>query len=208
MLSTKRRRKIVGIGLIVVGILFLLVANRVLLGWENVWPLFSVIAGVLILRAYASRKSPEMLFGGITAFFLGVLLFFFSIGLLPWSEMSSLWPAIPLIAGVALLVVAVTQRQGPGSLVAGIGLLLFAVLGFLHNTGFIDERVVSPFLRFWPLVLIVAGIVLIKARHNEEGKEEDPDMKAVREAMGEQTESDGSTPSPVTVEPPEKYPAE
>lgn len=183
MLGVQRRRKIIGIALIVVGILFLMVANNVLLGWENVWPLFAVFAGILFFKVYAAKKTPDMLFGGITAFCLGVLFFFFSMGALPWSEMGSLWPFIPLIAGVALLAVAVTQRHGTGSLLSGVGLLLFAALGFLHNTGFIDERVASPFVRFWPVVLIVAGIILIKARHNEEVP--DVPAAAVREAASD-----------------------
>lgn len=196
MLGNKRRRKIVGIGLIVVGILFLLVANDLLFGWGDVWPLFAVIAGILFFRVYAVNKSSEMLFGGITSFFLGVFLFFFSSGALPWSRMETLWPFIPLIAGVALLAVSMTRRHGTGSLVAGVGILLFAVLGFLYNTGVIDERVASPFVRFWPLVLVVAGIILIKIRGKEgdTGKTEDTDMTAIREAIGEKTDPVDSSP--------------
>ena len=194
MPSTLKRRKIIGIGLIVLGILFLFVANNILLGWGDVWPLFFVFGGVLLLRIYASSKSPEMLFGGITSFFLGIFLFFFSVGALSWDRMNSLWPFIPLIAGSALLAVSATQHRATASLMAGVGLLLFAVLGFLYNTGFVDEHVAWPFVRFWPLVLIVAGIILIKTHKSEE----DPDMKAVRQAMEE-----GAPPATPAPEKPE-----
>jgi hypothetical protein len=197
MLGTKRRRKIVAITLIVIGILFLLTANSILLEWGDVWPLFPVIAGILLLRVYAGGKSPELLFGGVTSLFLGIFLFLFSAGPFEWDQMSSLWPFIPTIFAVALLAVAVTSRQGVSSLIAGVGILLFAALGFLYNTGVIEERVASPFIHYWPLVLIVAGIVLFKVGGKEEaGKAEDADMKAVRDVL-----SGESPPSPGDEEP-------
>ncbi len=198
-MSTPKRRKITGIGLIVLGILFLFVANNVFLGWGDVWPLFFVFGGVLLLKIYSSSKSPEMLFGGLTAFLLGIFLFLFSVGFLPWERMNSLWPVIPLISGLGLLAVSATQHRGTASLVSGVGILLFAVLGFLYNTGFLDEHVAAPFVRFWPLVLIVAGAVLLKARTGKE----DPDMKAVREAMGEEPAPDSPASGAATKTDPE-----
>ena len=195
MTGTPGRRKATGIGLIVLGILFLFVANDIILGWGDVWPLFFVFGGLLLLKIYAASRSPEMLFGGITAFFLGVFLFLFSVGALAWERMNSLWPFIPLISAFGLLAVSATQRRGTASLISGVGLLLFAVLGFLYNTGFLDEHVAAPLVRFWPLVLIVAGIVLLRTHKTKE----DPEMEAVRQVMGE-----GPPPTSPGAGPPEK----
>lgn len=183
MSNNLRKRRIVGISLMVIGVLFLFVANDIFLGWGNVWPLFAVLVGIMFLKGYTGSRSAELLFGGITLTFLGVFLFLFTIGAVPWERMGIVWPVIPLIAGVSLLAVSASRRLGNASMIAGVGALLFAALGFLYNTGVVDERVASPFVRFWPLVLVVAGVVLLKTR----GKETDPVMEAVREAMDEGT---------------------
>lgn len=179
MPSTARKRKFTGIGLIVIGVLFLMVSNDILLGWVNVWPLFPILAGMLFLRVYARGKTPEMLFGGISALLMGVFLLFFSLGIFTWSRMEVLWPVMPAIAGIGLLAVAATHHGTTASLIIGVVVILFAFLGFLREGGVINERVVSPFIRLWPLVLVVAGITMLRTRP----KGEDPDLKAVRDVI-------------------------
>lgn len=163
-----------------IGVLFLLVSNNLWLGWANVWPLFPILAGMVFLRVYARSKTPEMLFGGVATVLMGVFLLLFSLNIFPWSRMDSLWPVIPAIASVALLSVAAAHFHRTGSLVTGVVFILFALLGLLHETGAINQRVISPFVRLWPLVLIVAGATLLRAKPAGV----DADMRAVREAMG------------------------
>jgi hypothetical protein len=181
MLKSARKRTVTGIGLIVIGVLFLMVSNNIWLGWNDVWPLFLVVGGMLLLRVYARSRAPETLFGGIAALMMGVFLLFFSVGIFPWSRMDVLWPVIPTIAGIGLLAIAVTHYHGTASLTFGAVFVLFACLGFLHEGGIINERVVSPFIRLWPLVLVVAGVTLLRTRPSGE----DVDMKAVRDVMDE-----------------------
>ena len=182
-----------GAGLIVIGALFLLVSNNIWLGWGNVWPLFPILAGMLFLRVYAGSKSPEMLFGGVATLLMGVFLLLFSLNIFPWSRMDVLWPVIPGIAGAALLGVAAHQR-GTGSLMTGVIVILFAFLGLLHVTGVIDQRVIAPFVRLWPLVLVAAGIVLLRTRPAGE----DADMKAVRDMIGQPDETASAQPPSAT----------
>jgi len=193
MMRPDRKRKLTGAGLIVIGALFLLVSNNIWLGWGNVWPLFPILAGMLFLRVYAGSKSPEMLFGGVATLLMGVFLLLFSLNIFPWSRMDVLWPVIPGIAGAALLGVAAQQR-GTGSLMTGVIVILFAFLGLLHVTGVIDQRVIAPFVRLWPLVLVAAGIVLLRTRPAGE----DADMKAVREMIGQPEETASAQPPSAT----------
>ena len=179
MLRPDRKRKLTGAGLIVIGLLFLLVSNNVWLGWANVWPLFPILGGMLFLRVYSRGKTPEMLFGGIATLLMGVFLLFFSLNIFPWSRMDTLWPVIPAIGGVALLAVASAHFRGTGSLITGVVFILFAFLGILHEAGVINQRVISPFIRLWPLVLVVAGVTLLRTKPAGE----DADMKAIREAL-------------------------
>jgi len=182
MPNSARKRKFTGIGLIVIGALFLMVSNDVLLGWSNVWPLFPILGGMLFLRVYARNKTPEMLFGGMSALLMGVFLLFFSLGIFSWARMEVLWPVIPAIAGAGLLAVAATHHGTTASLIIGVVVILFAFLGFLREGGVINERVVAPFIRLWPLVLVVAGITMLRTRP----KGEDPDLKAVRDVIEEE----------------------
>jgi hypothetical protein len=188
MLTTARKRKFTGIGLIVIGALFLMVSNNVLLGWANVWPLFPILGGILFLRVYARSKTPEMLFGAIASLLMGVFLLVFSLGIFPWSRMESFWPVIPAIAGIGLLAVSTTHRQGTPSLIMGVVVILFAFLGILREGGVINERVVSPFFRLWPLVLVAAGITMLRTRP----KGDDSDMEAVRQVMNEGETADST----------------
>lgn len=181
MEKSARKRNATGIGLIVIGALFLMVSNNIWLGWNDVWPLFLAVVGLLLLRVYTRSRAPESLFGGIAALMMGIFLLFFSLGIFSWSRMDVLWPVIPTIAGIGLLAIAVTHHHGTTSLTIGAVFILFACLGFLHEGGIINERVVSPFIRLWPVVLVVAGVTLLRTRPAGE----DADMKAVRDVMDE-----------------------
>jgi hypothetical protein len=193
MLDATRKRKVTGIFLIVIGALFLMVSNNIWLGWSNVWPLFPILAGLLLLRVFAGNRTPEMLFGGITSLLAGLFLLLFSLGIFPWSRMDVLWPVFPAIAGVGLLGVAGAAHRGTTSVVLGVVMVLFAFLGLLREGGVINERIVSPFIRLWPLVLVVAGVTMIRTR----SREEDPDMKAVSEAIDDGVSGTaGSDPPP------------
>ena len=179
MLNSEQKRKVTGVGLIVIGVLFLLVSNNFWLGWGNVWPLFPILAGMLFLRVYARNRTPEILFGGVATLLMGFFLLLFSLGIVPWTRMESLWPVIPAIAGISLLAMAATHFRSTASLIMAVVIILFAFLGFLHEGGVINQRVVAPFIRLWPLVLVVAGATLLRTRPAGD----DADMSAVREVL-------------------------
>lgn len=194
MLNSDNKRKVTGIGLIVIGVLFLLVSNNIWLGWGNVWPLFPILAGMMFLRVYKRNRTPEILFGGVATLLMGVFMLFFSLGIFPWTRMESMWPVIPAIAGISLLAMATAHFRSTASLIMAVVIILFAFLGFLHEGGVINQRVVAPFIRLWPLVLVVAGATLLRTRPAGE----DSDMTAVREVLDT---GEGDIPAPVA-EPP------
>jgi hypothetical protein len=187
MVNSEQKRKVTGVGLIVIGVLFLLVSNNIWMGWGNVWPLFPILAGMLFLRVYARNRTPEILFGGVATLLMGLFLLFFSMGIFPWSRMDSMWPVIPTIAGISLLAMAAAHYRSTASLIMAVVIILFAFLGFLHEGGFINQRVVAPFIRLWPIVLVVAGATLLRTRPAGE----DADMTAVLEVLDS---GDGDAP--------------
>jgi len=171
-----------GIVFIAVGIVFLMVSNRILLGWENVWPIFPLGLGALLLRFFRSRRAPWLMFFGTSGLLLGVFLMMFTLGILQWDALDTLWPIFPMIAGVAFLAESAANVDGTPSLIVGSAIILFTAAAFLLETGAVNPRVASPFVRFWPLVLILAGVVMIKARAGSRARV-DPDMDAVREVL-------------------------
>jgi hypothetical protein len=199
MLNSEQKRKVTGAGLIVAGVLFLLVSNNIWLGWGNVWPLFPILAGMLFLRVYKRNRTPEILFGGVATLLMGVFLLFFSLGIFPWDRMESLWPVIPAIAGVSMLAMTAAHQGSTTSLILAVVIVLFAFLGFLHEGGVINERVVAPFIRLWPIVLVVAGATLLRTRPASE----DADMTAVREVLDA---GDAGPPTPAPETEPEPTP--
>jgi hypothetical protein len=163
-LENEQQKKVLGVVLVLIGLLFLLVSNHLLLGWEHVWPLFPLLGGIFFLKLHAARKSGEVLFTGFALFLIGLFFLLFTFHILEWEKMHSLWPTFPLIGGIAFLALASTREHPTSSLIVGIAAVLFAFVSYLHAGGVIGERVAEPFIRLWPLVLIIAGaVVFLKA---------------------------------------------
>jgi GAF domain-containing protein len=159
----QRNRILIGSWLLVWGILLLLVRNRVLLGWEHIWPCILVVSGVVMLRVYQSRLNFGVVFAATWAILLGAFLTAFSTGFIDWGRMGAVWPAIPLVIGVACFVAGKSVASNAG-IVVGALVILFSAMASLYKTGIISDRVATPFIRFWPLVLVLAGFVLMKRR--------------------------------------------
>lgn len=166
----QRNRVLIGSWLVVWGVLLLLVSNRVLLGWEHIWPAILIVSGVVMLRVFQDRLNFGVVFAATWAILLGAFLTLFSLGVIDWGRMGTLWPAIPLVIGIALFAGGKVMAS-TGGIVVGALVILMSATSFLYQYGIISERVAAPFIRFWPLVLVLAGFVLMKrsARLLEQG---------------------------------------
>ncbi len=152
-----------GSWLVVWGIVLLLVSNHVLIGWEHIWPCILIVSGVVMLRVFQKRLNFGVVFAASWAILLGALLTVFSSTLIGWGEMRTLWPAIPLVIGISLFIAGKSASSNAGIVVGALAILMSAA-SFLYEVGTISERVAAPFIRFWPLVLVLAGFVLMKRR--------------------------------------------
>jgi hypothetical protein len=200
-LAKEPHKQALGVVLIIVGFLFLLVSNHLILGWEDVWPLFPLLGGIFFLKLSAARKDSEIVFIGMALLLLGVFFLCFTFGVLDWDNMQTLWPTFPLIGGASFLAVAVTRRNSTGSFVVGIVALLLAFLGYLYTGGVISSRVAAPFVRLWPLLLIAIGVVVfLRARAQEEydAKQEIASSLAVEESpkIDEPSKTEGPDVNP------------
>jgi GAF domain-containing protein len=161
-MGNRRNRMLVGAWLVVWGLLLLLVSNHVVLGWDNLWPCILIVSGVVMLRVFQRRLNYGVVFAAAWSILLGAFLLAFSSGLLEWGRMRTLWPVIPFIIGTSFIVAAASIRNTNGGSVIGALVILMSAASLLYETGTISERVAAPFLRFWPLVLVLAGFVLMR----------------------------------------------
>jgi fucose permease len=81
--------------------------------------------------------------------------------------MRVLWPFFPLIAGIALLALGATGDKPGSALVIGIAAVVAAVVCFWAVRDSSDSRVLAPIVRLWPLVLVVAGVLIFNRAKKE-----------------------------------------
>lgn len=145
-----------GLCLIALGVAFL-AAN--LKGWDQVWPIFPLLVGIAFIGGYVfgGMKDGGLAFLGTGLVLTGLFFFGFTMGRWEWGQMGKLWPVFPLIWGLAFLVsfVAERRRRDTGALVVGLAALIVGGVGLAYTHGYVTGDIIS----FWPLLLVLAGVV-------------------------------------------------
>ncbi|RME51542.1 MAG: hypothetical protein D6796_00640 [Caldilineae bacterium] len=157
-------------GVVLVGLgLWFLVRNLGvnLPGVGELWPGVLVLGGAASLGQYFSgqNRDPGQIFWGLVVLGSGVFFFLFTLhvwlpvlGRIGWDDMAWLWPAFLLIAGVAFAGQFVLGGfREPILLLPAMVLLAGGVLAFAFTLGFLSPALGRQLLKFWPLLLIVAG---------------------------------------------------
>ena len=170
----QRRSLLPALILILLGVYFLLDNLGLLTGVRlpslaELWPGIILLAGLAFLFQYASGadRDPGLIFVGVSttllgAFFLlftlkGTRLPFRQVGRVDWGDMEVLWPAFILIAGIAFLAQYVLGGlRDRSALQAGFWSVLVGLIAFVFTLGLAAS--LAPLLRFWPLLLILAGL--------------------------------------------------
>lgn len=156
-----KNKEMPGVVLALAGLLFLLVSNRILwFGWDSGWPLFLLLIGGFLLKIFSDRRDPEQLFGGLFLIFLGFFFLLFTAGFQPWDAIVRLWPTFPMITGISLLAMAGVKKRSAGLFVSGITAVILSIACYTYTAGAIDEKIASPFIRLWPLLLIAGGVFM------------------------------------------------
>lgn len=152
-----------GVLLVLIGVLLLAFQTvpqlRRVLDMDNAWPLIVVGVGVGLLIfglliSVPSMAIPGTIVGGIG----GILLWQNITG--HWESWSYMWALIPGFVGVGMVLSEVLGGEGLSEAIrSGIGLIttslvLFAVFGTFFGAFIFKEP-------FWPIVLIVLGLVLV-----------------------------------------------
>jgi hypothetical protein len=161
----ERRRAIIpGLILIIIGIWALLWS----LGFEwtrvdMLWPLIVIAGGVSLLLMSLRREHRDSggVWLGCAAILCGGLFLYITLGPAEWSDLSWLWPAFPVIAGLSWVVAWGVEPRLVANLVMGLIALVAGVIGFLFTYGWLSAESLQHLGNLWPLIPIAVGLGLI-----------------------------------------------
>ena len=139
-----------GTFLIIIGILFL-IGNLSHVSMEILWPFFPMIIGLGFLIGFLyDRKNYGLLMPGSILLIIGLLFFYCAV--VGWYHMEILWPVFILAPAVGFLAMYFGGKRERGLLVPAGVLSALGVFFFLLSSGLDD---------YWPVFLIIAGVLLI-----------------------------------------------
>jgi len=159
----KKINYIFGLLLLFIGAMLILSNFGVIeIVWDNLWPLFLLIPGIVFeLSYFIYRKDAGLLVPGGILITYG-LLFLVNV-IYGWHLMENLWPIFPLGVAIGLFQLYLFGEREKGLLIP-VGILGAISLFFLiNNLVFIDFRLLAGIL----LVLIGIWIIFKKAKSSE-----------------------------------------
>ena len=151
----KKINYIFGLLLLCIGVLLILSNFGVIeIVWEDLWPLFLLIPGILFeLSYFIYRKDAGLLVPGGILITYG-LLFLVNV-IYGWRLMEYLWPIFPLGVAIGLFQLYLFGGREKGLLIP-VGILGAISLFFLiNNLLFVDFRILAG------IVLVIIGIWII-----------------------------------------------
>lgn len=155
-----------GLVLIALGAWFLVRALGVELpGMAALWPIFPTIVGLSMFVGWffapKTHGSHGVIIPAVINFLVGVFFFGFTFSIFPWSDMAILWPVFPLIVGVAFFVAWIFSGFRDWGLLVPAGIVSAVGIVGMGFTTFGQVEAVSTLLRYWPVLLIGLGILVL-----------------------------------------------
>ena len=155
---------ITGLVLILLGI-FMLSAQFGLICWENLWPFFLIVGGVLFLLGFLmNRNNYGLLMPASVLTIIGLLFLYTNTG--RWYEMENLWPTFVLAPGIGFVLMYMFGPKGNGLWIPAAILLTIALIFY--------ARFWLVF-RYWPVILIAIGLYILISANKKKPKLESKD---------------------------------
>ncbi len=176
-----------GVAFILAGIAILLNQYQVLeFGWNQFYPLALIGLGVyFILDIVQGNKGA--IFWATLAILLGLFFFLRNFGYIPFFWIEEYWPLFMLIFGLAFISLFVVKPEDWGLLIPGT-ILSFLGLAIASYTMGFHWYPVRVLWRFWPLLLVLIGVVLIL--NSIQSRKRLPDKPKASEESGSPPEQD------------------
>ena len=156
----KKINYLFGLFLLFIGVLLILASFGVIeIVWDNLWPLFILIPGIVFeLSYFIYRKDAGLLVPGGILITYG-LLFLVNVNY-GWHLMDNLWPIFPLGVAIGLFQLYLFGGREKGLLIP-VGILGAVSLFFLvNNLLFVDFRLIAG------IILVLIGIWFIFKKSN------------------------------------------
>lgn len=169
---------IIGIGLIAIGVWTVTIQLGVrLAGIRYMWPALIAMLSLAFLVQYIfqKRKQGGLVFLGIAGLSISIFLNLFTlrVGGLTWADMSRYWPVIPLLLGLAFLILYLAEgmRQQalliPTYIAGGIGLFALPI-----TLKIVQGPVFNQVIQLWPiLVILIVLAIVIRPRQPDKDTE-------------------------------------
>lgn len=124
--------------------------------------IWSVLGGVFLFWAIVKLQKKSLLFAGLFLLMTGILFFLIDIKFLSHT-LDALWPVVVIIGGFSLFVSGFFVHKGikTSQFIPSLSLILLGVFCLLFSLDVIEEPFLRLASRWWPIVLIAAGICLI-----------------------------------------------
>lgn len=148
----EQRNKSLGLAAIFLGIIFLLENLKVFeFNFKNIWPEIVILVGLGFAFGYfANRKNTNLIMPAVVLIVYGALFTYSHI--LGWEHMARLWPVLLLAPGFGFLLLYFLAGKENTALWSASVLIVLSLLFLLR---FVE------YLRYWPALLILGGIVII-----------------------------------------------
>ncbi len=160
--KTSSNRSIVpGMVLIFLGVYFLLQQLEIIdFGWIHVYPLLMLLIAGRNYHAFRSTGARNALFWASFFGLPGVFFLLRNFGLLPFWPIETVWPVFVLAAGIGFCALFWMQSRDVVDLFIGVIFFAGGILIFANNLLW-PQLDLENF--FWPVVLIVIGILLLRS---------------------------------------------
>jgi hypothetical protein len=159
------KKLIVGILLIIGGCLLLLMSIGMLHSFRHLWSLPLLLAGLVFLyRCIIKGIEAFYLISGLFLSLLGI--FFLLINtVFPPGSLTQIWPTFMFITGISILPYGMqssnSQRTKLAFIIPALAIIGLSLLFFPFSLGLINESFIDFALRWWPLLLILIGLILV-----------------------------------------------
>ncbi len=139
-----------GFFLVVLGIVFL-ISNLSHVGMEKMWPVFPLAIGLAFIAGYFyEKKNYGLLMPGTILLVISALFFYCIIA--GWWRMETLWPVFILAPGFGFLAMYLGGEKEQGLLIPAAILTAIGAVFLFVRVGLGD---------YWPMFLVLAGVLLI-----------------------------------------------
>jgi len=115
------------------------------------------LVGIGFLGLYHFGRQSWALYPGAFTAPVGIVIMLATQGL----DMEVWWPLFIAAPGLSFIILRFAGAMGGLALSLGVGLLLLAAVMFAISTGALSWLYVDVIGKLWPVVLILAGLVLI-----------------------------------------------